>query len=108
MAPKPGDGKKRAADEPEEPPAAKKNGGTRAGAGRPKEKLGLGPAKSSGTQPSLAALLGARTAPKEPAPAGAPAAAAGAGAPVRQLSAALPFADVQQLGDAWHGLIGTG
>ena len=72
MAPKPGDGKKRAADEPEEPPAAKKNGGTRAGAGRPKEKLGLGPAKSSGTQPSLAALLGARTAPKEPAPAGAP------------------------------------
>ena len=76
--------KQKATAPPEDGPAAKRSGGFRAAAGRKAPQLGLGASKTKGTQPSLAALIGARAAPsRESAPAGAPAAAAGAGAQVR-------------------------
>ena len=63
-------------------------------------------AVAAAVKAAKASLTGAP--PAGPAPAGAPAAAADAGAPVRPLSAAVPFADGQELGEAWHGMIGTG
>ncbi len=56
-APKPA-GNKKATEPPEDIPAAKNSGGSRAGAGRKPEKLGLGAAKTTGTQLSLGALSG--------------------------------------------------
>ena len=87
---------------------AKKNSGAGRGQGR-KESKGLGTSNAIGNaEMSLAALIGARAPPKQSAPAATPAAAVGAGAPVQPLSAAAPFAGGEELGKAWHGLIGTG
>ena len=54
-APKPA-GNKKATEPPEDIPAAKNSGGSCAGAGRKPEKQGLGAAKTTGTQLSLATL----------------------------------------------------
>jgi hypothetical protein len=87
--------------------APSKAGGAGRGQGRP-ANLGLG-TSGGGTQLTLGLLLGKRKEANATEPAGAASGGvSGGGSAEPAPPEAPPFENAQELGDKWHGLIGTG